>query len=166
MINGKEKRMKRIFREDGKTVIVPMDHGVTTGPIKGIINMQAIINKLIAGGADAVVLHKGIVKTVDTERLGLIIHVSASTKFGPDVNTKVRICSVREAIQLGCDAISAHVNVGATQEPEMLTKLGRLADQCDLWGIPLLARCTRGDQKYRANMTLKQWRTRQGLAPS
>jgi fructose-bisphosphate aldolase/2-amino-3,7-dideoxy-D-threo-hept-6-ulosonate synthase len=137
--NGKNKRIKRIFREDGKTVIIPMDHGVTSGPISGLVKMQDIINKLINGGADAVVLHKGIAKNVDTGRLGLIIHVSASTNVGPDPNWKVRACNVKEAIQLGCDAVSIHINVGAAHEPEMLMDLGNLADECDAWGIPLLA---------------------------
>jgi len=139
MVRGKEKRLRRIFREDGKTVITPMDHGVTNGPVQGLLNMQSIIEKLIAGGVDAVVLHKGIAKNVDTGRLGLIIHASASTKLGPDANRKVKVCSVEEAIRLGCDAVSVHINVGTTQEPEMLMKLGVIADECDSWGVPLLA---------------------------
>ena len=139
MAAGKNRRLRRIFGNDGKTVIIPMDHGVTSGPIQGLVNMQSIIDKLVAGGADAVVLHKGIAKNVDTKRLGLIIHVSASTKMGPDTNWKVRVCSVEEAIRLGCDAVSIHVNLGADHENEMLAELGKLADECDAWGIPLLA---------------------------
>lgn len=139
MLSGKNRRMKRIFGDDGKTVIVPMDHGVTCGPMPGLVNMQEIIDKLVAGGADAVVLHKGIAKSVDTKRLGLIVHVSASTRIGPDADWKVRVCVIEEAIRLGCDAVSIHVNVGANREHEMLAELGRLADECDLWGIPLLA---------------------------
>ena len=38
---GKRIRMERIFnRKTGRTVIAPMDHGVSSGPIKGIINMD------------------------------------------------------------------------------------------------------------------------------
>lgn len=136
---GKEKRLKRIFREDGKTVIVPMDHGVTLGPISGIEDMQSVVKQLIAGGADAVVVHKGIAKQVDTGRIGLIVHASANTKLGPDAHRKVKVCTVEEAIRLGCDALSLHINVGATQEPEMLAKLGSVADECDSWSVPLLA---------------------------
>lgn len=139
MSGGKSRRMQRIFGEDGKTVVVPMDHGVTSGPIHGLVNMQNTIDRLIDGGTDAVVLHKGIAKNVDTKKLGLIIHVSASTGVGPDANWKVRVCSIEEAIQLGCDAVSVHVNVGADHEHDMLAELGKLADECDAWGIPLLA---------------------------
>jgi DhnA family fructose-bisphosphate aldolase class Ia len=32
MNEGKKRRLTRIFKEDNRTVIVPMDHGVTIGP--------------------------------------------------------------------------------------------------------------------------------------
>jgi len=116
-----------------------MDHGVTVGPIKGLVNMQAIIDKLLEGGADAVVVHRGVAKHVDTGQAGLIVHLSASTKLGPDPNYKVQVCSVDEAVRIGADAVSVHINVGAEQEDKMLVKLGKVADDCDRYGMPLLA---------------------------
>jgi len=136
---GKKRRLKRIFRDDERTVIVPMDHGVTAGPVTGLVNMQEIINKLLLGGVDAVVLHRGVAKHVDTGKAGLIVHLSGITKLGPDPNNKVQVCSVEEAVRIGADAVSVHVNVGAEQEDKMLVKLGRVADDCDRYGVPLLA---------------------------
>jgi predicted phospho-2-dehydro-3-deoxyheptonate aldolase len=135
---GKERRLKRIFL-NGKTVIIPMDHGVTSGPIKGLTNMQDIVDKLVLGGANGIVVHKGIAKTIDTKGLGLIIHLSASTKYSLNPNRKVIVCSIEEAIRLGADAISVHINVGDEKEPEMLESLGKIADECDRFGMPLLA---------------------------
>jgi len=137
--SGKKRRLKRIFREDQRTVIVPMDHGVSLGPVKGLVNMQAIIDKLLKGGVDAVVVHRGVAKHVDTGQAGLIVHLSASTKLGPDPNYKVQVCSVDEAVRIGADAVSVHINVGAEQEDEMLVELGEVADDCDQYGMPLLA---------------------------
>ena len=139
METGKKRRLKRIFRDDNRTVIIPMDHGVTMGPVTGLVNMQEIINKLLQGGVDAVVLHRGVAKHVDTGNAGLIIHLSGITKLGPDPNNKVQVCSVEEAIRVGSDAVSVHINVGAEQEDKMLAKLGRVADDCDRYGVPLLA---------------------------
>ena len=136
---GKKRRLKRIFRDDERTVIVPMDHGVTVGPVTGLVRMQEIINKLLRGGVDAVVLHRGVAKHVDTGKAGLIVHLSGITKLGPDPNNKVQVCSVEEAVRIGADAVSVHVNVGAEQEDKMLVKLGRVADNCDRYGVPLLA---------------------------
>ena len=136
---GKERRLRRIFRVDKKTVIVPMDHGVTVGPIKGIVNMQSIIDKLIVGGTDSVVVNRGMAKCVDTGNVGLIVHLSGSTFLCPDPNNKVQICSVADAIRLGANAVSVHVNVGAKEEPQMLQTLGEVACECDNFGMPLLA---------------------------
>jgi len=137
--SGKKRRLKRLFRDDERIVIVPMDHGVTVGPVTGLVNMQETINKLLEGGVDAVVLHRGVAKNVDTGKAGLIVHLSGVTKLGPDPNYKVQVCSVEEALRIGADAVSVHVNVGAEQEDEMLVKLGRVADDCDRYGVPLLA---------------------------
>ncbi len=43
---GKHIRMERVMnRESGRTVIVPMDHGVTVGPIEGLIDMKTTVNQ-------------------------------------------------------------------------------------------------------------------------
>lgn len=136
---GKKRRLKRVFREDYRTVIVPMDHGVTIGPVAGLVDMQEIVNKLLEGGVDAIVLHKGIAKHVDTGNAGLIVHLSGITKLAPDPDNKVQVCSVEEAVRIGADAVSVHINIGAEHEDKMLVKLGRVADECDRHGMPLLA---------------------------
>ena len=60
---GKEIRIERILnRNTGKTVIIPMDHGVTVGPIKGLENMKETVDNIVNGGANAIVLHKGLVR--------------------------------------------------------------------------------------------------------
>ncbi|MBE3117011.1 class I fructose-bisphosphate aldolase family protein [Candidatus Bathyarchaeota archaeon] len=139
MNQGKTRRLKRIFQQDNRTVIVPMDHGVTIGPIQGIINMQQIINQLLKGGVDAILVHKGIAKNVDTGNAGLIVQLSAMSNLSPNINGKVQVCTVQEAIRIGADAVSVHVNIGAQDEDKMLKNLGKVANQCDLYGMPLLA---------------------------
>jgi len=137
--SGKKRRLRRIFRSDNRTVIVPMDHGVTIGPVKGLVNMQSIVDKLLLGGVDAVVINRGIAKNVDTGNAGLIVHLSGITVHCPDPNNKVQICSVDDAVRLGADAVSVHINVGAKQEAQMLSMLGKVACECDDYGMPLLA---------------------------
>ncbi len=140
---GKRIRLERIIdRKSKRTVIVPMDHGLSMGPIAGLEDMTSIINKIAAGGANAVVLHKGIIRAGHRgygKDLGLIIHLSGSTSLGPNPNSKVPVATVEEAISLGADAVSVHVNVGAENEPEQLQALGETAEICATWGIPLFA---------------------------
>jgi fructose-bisphosphate aldolase/2-amino-3,7-dideoxy-D-threo-hept-6-ulosonate synthase len=136
---GKKRRLRRIFRDDNRTVIVPMDHGVTIGPVKGLVNMQNILSKLLLGDVDAVIINRGIAKRVDTGNAGLIVHLSGISIHCPDPDNKVQICSVSDAVRLGADAVSVHVNIGAKQEAHMLSTLGKVACECDNYGIPLLA---------------------------
>lgn len=131
--------MKRIFQADNRSIIVPMDHGVTIGPIQGIINMQQTINQLVKGGVDAVLVHKGIAQNVDTSGTGLIVMLSGMSNLNPNMNNKVQVCSVQEAIRIGADAVSVHVNVGAQDEDKMLANLGKVAEECEAFGMPLLA---------------------------
>lgn len=58
---GKQVRLQRIFnRETGRAIIVPMDHGVSVGPIEGIENIHKTVSDMADGGADAVLMHKGL----------------------------------------------------------------------------------------------------------
>jgi len=140
---GKKIRIERIInRESGNTVIVPMDHGVSMGPIEGLKNLAETVNAVAEGGANAVVLHKGVVGFGHRgygKDVGLIIHLSASTSLSPDPNEKVLVCTVEEAIKLGADAVSVHVNVGSKTEAEQLRKLGEISRVAAEWGMPLLA---------------------------
>lgn len=129
-------------RDTRRMVIVPMDHGLSMGPIAGLEDMTEIINKIADGGANAVILHKGIVRAGHRgygRDIGLILHLSGSTSLGPDPLGKVPVATVEEAIKLGADAISVHVNVGAPNEPEQLRSFGEVAEICAGWGMPLLA---------------------------
>ncbi|OYT41405.1 MAG: fructose-bisphosphate aldolase, partial [Candidatus Altiarchaeales archaeon ex4484_43] len=140
---GKKIRMERIInRKSKKTVIVPMDHGVSVGPIPGLEDMVKTISDVAEGGADAVLIHKGIVGVGHRgygRDIGLIIHLSGGTILAPDPNAKVQVTTVKEAIRLGADAVSVHVNVGAGNESEMLHNLGMIAEECNEYGMPLLA---------------------------
>lgn len=139
MVWGKDVRLARIT-SGGKMVCVPMDHGLSSGPIKGLEDMELAVKRVEEGGGTAVVVHKGIIKQLEKPpKLGLIMHLSGSTSLGSIPDWKVRVGSVEEALFLGADGVSVHVNIGGDCEAEMLSKLGNVADECDQWGMPLLA---------------------------
>lgn len=140
---GKKIRLERIInRNSGRTVIVPMDHGVTVGPIEGLIDMRESISKIVEGGANAILMHKGIVRVGHRgagKDVGLIIHLSGGTSLSPDPNAKELVCTVEEAIQLGADAVSIHINLGAETESNMLAQFGYVSERCLEWQMPLVA---------------------------
>ena len=140
---GKKIRLERIIdRNSRRTVIIPMDHGVTVGPIEGLADMRDAVSKVVAGGANAILMHKGIVRAGHRGRgrdVGLIIHLSGGTSLSPDPNAKELVCTVEEAIKLGADAVSVHINLGAETDKEMLRQLGHISERCMVWQMPLVA---------------------------
>lgn len=140
---GKKIRLERIInRQTRKTVIIPMDHGVTVGPVAGLENMRETVSKVVAGGANAILMHKGIVRAGHRgagRDVGLIIHLSGGTSLSPDPLAKELVCTVEEALKLGADAVSAHINLGAETDKEMLGQLGLISERCLEWQMPLVA---------------------------
>jgi fructose-bisphosphate aldolase/2-amino-3,7-dideoxy-D-threo-hept-6-ulosonate synthase len=143
MISGKSIRMERIMnRRDGRTIIIPMDHGISVGPIPGLEDMAKAVDSVVRGGADAVLMHKGMIGSGHRgygSDVGLIIHLSGSTSKGPDPNAKKLVTTVEQAVKMGADAVSIHVNIGALTEAEMLQDLGMVSEVASEWGMPLLA---------------------------
>ncbi len=142
-ILGKQIRMERILnRNTGNTVIVPMDHGISVGPIDGLIDMKAAVHNVAEGGANAIVEHKGLVGEGHRKQgsdIGLIIHLSGSTSLSPYPHAKTLVCTVEEAIKLGADAVSIHINLGNGDEKQMLNDFGKVSYEARTWGMPLLA---------------------------
>src|SRR6056297_1180019 len=142
-ILGKQIRMERVVdRNSGRTLIVPLDHGVTVGPIYGISDIKTTVASVAEGGATAIVEHKGLIGAGHRRHGGdidLIIHLSASTSLSPPPHSKALVCSVEEALKLGADAVSIHVNIGDSQEKEMLNDFGRVSYEARTWGLPLIA---------------------------
>ena len=134
-------RMRRLFRQDdGRLLVVPLDHSVTDGPLRRDLN--SLLGELAGTGVDAVVLHKGSLRHVSHAWFGdmsLIVHMSVSTRHAPDPDAKYLVAHVEEALRLGADAVSVHVNLGSPQEARQIADMAAVAGECDRWNVPLLA---------------------------
>ncbi|KAB2951587.1 class I fructose-bisphosphate aldolase family protein [Heliorestis acidaminivorans] len=143
MTTGKQIRLQRLFKDARRLLIVPMDHGVTLGPVAGLIDIRTTTLQCFQGGADAVIVHKGLTKQLATVvGVGygeMILHLSASTSLGVSSHRKEQVATVEEALRYGATAVSVHVNLGAPSEGAMLREMGQVAEQCERWGMPLLA---------------------------
>jgi 2-amino-4,5-dihydroxy-6-oxo-7-(phosphooxy)heptanoate synthase len=136
-------RLHRLFHHGSKLVIVPLDHSVTDGPIaRRGRSVDQLAGDLAASGVDAIVLHKGSVRHIRHTCFGtmsLIIHLSASSYHAADPDAKYIVTGVEEALALGADAVSVHVNLGSVDERRQIADLGAVAGSCDKWNVPLLA---------------------------
>jgi 2-amino-4,5-dihydroxy-6-oxo-7-(phosphooxy)heptanoate synthase len=140
---GKLFRMRRLSSaHDGKHLFVPLDHSVSDGPVVPYDRWHDLLRNLVAGGADALIVHKGRARLVPPAILkscALVVHLSAGTAHASDTNAKVLVGMAEDALRLGADAVSVHVNIGSDTEERQLCDLGAVATACEAWGLPLLA---------------------------
>ncbi|MFI9170784.1 2-amino-3,7-dideoxy-D-threo-hept-6-ulosonate synthase [Streptomyces lincolnensis] len=140
---GKLLRSRRLsLAGDGRHLFVPLDHSVSDGPVAPAGQWENLLRALVTGGADGIIVHKGRARALAPEILkdcALVVHLSASTACSADVDAKVLVGDVEEALALGADAVSVHVNLGSDTERQQLADLGAVARSCDTWGMPLIA---------------------------
>ncbi|WP_121742205.1 2-amino-3,7-dideoxy-D-threo-hept-6-ulosonate synthase [Natronorubrum halophilum] len=137
---GIDARLERIGT-DGTYVIVPMDHGITMGAVQGLKDIESTIDGITSGGADAVLTQKGIAPRVHENKngKGYIVHLNGSTTIGPDESEKRMTGTVEEAVRVGADAVSFHINVGSDHEPDQITQLAGVTETAERFGMPVLA---------------------------
>jgi len=130
-----KRRMNRIFRLDGRSLIVAMDHvGFMNKPLPGLMNAGPTIHECVASGADAIMTTAGTATGCQKEvgGAGLILTISSHDRPAIDL-------AVENALRMGADAVKVLVYPFEHQpEPSMLN-LTWLGAQCAAWGMPLLA---------------------------
>ncbi len=132
-------RMGRIMPRD-RIFMVPMDHGISMGPMQGISPPGPTLQH-VAGPATCVTVHKGLVPQVAefADHLAILMHLSASTDLAPDPNEKRIVATVKEAVKMGCDGVSTHLNLGSPTEADMIQAVGHVSTECNEWGMPHIA---------------------------
>ncbi|MEV8512054.1 2-amino-3,7-dideoxy-D-threo-hept-6-ulosonate synthase [Dactylosporangium sp. NPDC051484] len=137
-------RLRRLHHHStAGLLIAPVDHSIADGPIvTRTSSLDRLMGHLAAGGVDAVIVHKGSVRHIHPDRfaeMSLIVHLNASTGHALDPDAKYMVTAVEEAIRIGADGVSVHVNMGSLEEHQQIQDLARIADACDRWNLPLMA---------------------------
>lgn len=142
-MTGTEVRLQRLFREDDRAVVVALDHAQFQGVLPGLQSMRNIVNDVVTGGADGLILNPGAARDcadIYAGRCALIVRVTgASTSVNPSFDYHRQICSIEQAVSLGADAVIAMGFVGNDGEAASLTLLSEIAEACHLFGVPLIA---------------------------
>jgi class I fructose-bisphosphate aldolase len=128
--------------KSGRTVILPLDHGVGEGMIPGLEAVGRLIEMIDGRNVQAVVLNKGPAKSRGTDlplNVNMVVQLSAGTKHALPPYGRTVICSVPEALRLGADAVSLQLNVGNDLEDRMLADFGAMASEAHGLGLPVLA---------------------------
>ena len=142
MTVGTRARLERIGT-GGRYLVVPMDHGITLGAVRGLADLESTVAAVTRGGADSVLTQKGVASRVvpNLNGSGYIVHCNGSTAVGPDEADKRQTATVKEAIRVGADAVSYHINVASEYEREQIEGLAGVTDTASAFGVPVLAMC-------------------------
>jgi DhnA family fructose-bisphosphate aldolase class Ia len=141
------RRLERIFRPSGRTLIVAMDHGLIEGPCRGLEDPGRTIAAVVAGGADAVLTSYGVARHFYRELapLGLILRLDGwATSLSQADEPGDLFHGVEDALRLGADAVAVNGFPGAPYERASLQNLARAAGQAHAWGLPVMAEMVPG----------------------
>ncbi len=134
---GKTIRMNRIFREDGRALMVAINHGLALGATKGIERMPLLLPEIMKGNPDAFTIHKGTaMRNMDVfaGRAALVMKSTNATRFFHPEETP--ISTVEEALRLGADAIAIGLTLADPLEKQAITHAAAVVAEAERYGLP------------------------------
>lgn len=138
---GMENRLKRIIKRDGRTVMLAVDHGYFMGPTTGLEDIRKKIVPLLRY-ADCLMPTRGALRNYippDTN-VPIVLRISGGTSIiGPDLLHEGQIVSIEDAIRLNVSGVAWSIMVGAKFERDTILGLAKVVDECERYGIPVLA---------------------------
>ena len=135
-------RLNHIFRDDGKALIVAMDHAALFGTMAGLAKPGEVIRRVRRGGADAILTSFGVSRQFVKEigGMGLILRMDGGdSPLAQERGPIQQIYQVQDALRLGADAVGAMGFPGSRFEAQMLPYLSDLIGQCGEWNLPVMA---------------------------
>lgn len=138
---GMKNRLARIIKpEDGRAVMLAVDHGYFLGPTSGLEEPRKTVEPLLPH-ADSIMLTRGVLRTsVDAHwDRPVVLRVSGGTSILKELSNEDVTVSIEDAIRVNASAMALSIFVGSEFEKETLVNLARLVDQGERYGIPVLA---------------------------
>src|SRR2546427_11080608 len=135
-------RLSRIIKpETGRTVMLAVDHGYFMGPTHKLEEPRKTIEPLLAY-SDGIMCTRGVLRTSinSGSNVPVVLRVSGGASIiGDSLTNEAITTSVRDAVRLNVAAMALSIFVGSAHEHQTLTNLGRLVDDGEEHGIPVLA---------------------------
>lgn len=138
---GMTNRLARIIKpEDGRAVMLAVDHGYFLGPTSGLEQPRKTIGPLLPY-ADSLMLTRGVLRTsVDaTSNVPIVLRVSGGASILKELSNEAITVSIDDALRLNVSAMALSIFVGSEFEKETLVSLAKLVDEGEKYGIPVLA---------------------------
>lgn len=142
-MTGKNRRLKRIFvGPNQRCVLLPFDHGPWLGPVPGIDSPRDITQKVLSGGANALLMTPGFLREVEPlikPDTGIVLRVSLSAGLSEEAVQEVPSMTLKTALRVDADAVAVSIFFGRGKEPDIMRWLGMLIEECTMYNVPVIA---------------------------
>lgn len=138
---GMKNRLSQLIQSDGHCFFLPIDHGYFQGPTKCLEKPGETIKPLLPY-CDALFVTRGVLRSsVDsTNSKPIILRVSGGTSMvGEDLANEGITTSIQETLRLNATAVGISIFVGSDYEHQSLLNLAKLVNECEDYGIPVMA---------------------------
>lgn len=138
---GMKNRLAQVMGPDGHCFFLAMDHGYFLGPTHKLEKPGEMIRPLLPF-VDALFVTRGVLRAAidPTNTRPIVLRVSGGVSIlGDDLANEGITTSVQEAIRLNVSAVGLSVFVGSKYERQTLLNLSQLVNECEPYGIPVMA---------------------------
>ncbi len=137
---GMQNRLS-VLMPKGRCFFMPIDHGYFQGPTTGLEKPGMTIRPLLPY-VDALFCTRGVLRSA-IDPIGskpIVLRVSGCTSMvGKDLANEELTTSVEEIIRVNAAAVGISVFIGSEYEKETLHNLATLVNECERYGIPVMA---------------------------
>jgi class I fructose-bisphosphate aldolase len=141
---GKQYRMGRIFGEDGRTVVLPLDHGLMLGRVSGLEDPVELLKQFFRLPCDGFLLGPGVTRRT----AGLFGRRDAPARLltldtywrGSQAGKSVLTSSIASAAALGIDGVKLLMpwDVPPTERAALSSLIGGVVGVAEVHGLPVM----------------------------
>ena len=138
---GMKNRLSRIFNQkSGKTVMLAVDHGYFQGPTTGLKNPRETITPLLPY-CDSLFVTRGILRNCVSPNTNtpIFLRVSGGPSVLGELSNEDITTSMKEALRLNAVGVGVSIFVGEKNEDRTISNLGRVVNEAEEYGMPVLA---------------------------
>jgi putative autoinducer-2 (AI-2) aldolase len=138
---GMRNRLARIFcPEDGRTVMLAIDHGYFQGPTSGLERIDINIRPLVPF-ADALMVTRGALRSVIPPEMSkpVVLRSSGGQSILKELSNERVAVDMEDALRLNAAALAVQVYIGGVHEHESIGNLSQVVNDGNRYGVPTMA---------------------------
>jgi fructose-bisphosphate aldolase/2-amino-3,7-dideoxy-D-threo-hept-6-ulosonate synthase len=138
---GLVRRVRRLFRHaDGRAIMVPMDHGLYSGPLRGLENPLHIARQVMPG-ADGVLISPGFARTIAAElpsSCALALRAGVLSDLSPMRDHEAVYLGIERVLRYAADWLVHTLYLGGERDAEAICDAGVLIEAADRYELPVM----------------------------